>query len=1509
MSSERLAQLSAQKRALLLKLLKSKSDTHIRKLPRDAAHFPVSFGQHRIWFLDQMVPGSPFFNESTRLRMPFPMNAEVLERSLNEIVRRHEVLRTTFAIAGNEPVQTILPSLHLPLPIIDLRHLAQAEREGKSLRLASEEALKPFDLTKAPLLRTTLLWLGEADFLFLLTVHHIICDGWSGHVFAQELKTLYPAYLQGQGSPLPELSIQYADYAVWQRRLLQGEGLKKQLAYWKNQLADLPVLQLPTDHPRPAVQSFRGAHQTSKITGSLYTTLRELSQHEGVTMFMTTLAAFKILLLHYTRQGDIVVGVPVANRSRPELEPLIGFFVNVLVMRTDLSGDPTFREMLKRVRDVSLEAYSHQDIPFEKLVDELQPERETGRSPLFQVTFQVFNDFPSTWKATQQDSSELQIETGITKFDLRVDLWDSQEGLEVMFEYSTDLFDGASITRMIRHFQTLLEGLAVNPDQRVSELSLLSANERQKMLYEWNRTQQEFSRSTLVHQLFEARAELAPDATAVVCGGEQLSYHELNRRANQLAHYLRRGGVGPESLVAICMERSLEMIVGQLGVLKAGAAYVPLDPAYPEQRLAFMIDDAQAKVLLTKQGLRGRLDAARAEIISLDKEWEEIAGSDESNPSSKALPEHLAYVIYTSGSTGQPKGVQIQHCALMNLINWHQSVYCVTPADRATLLAGPGFDASVWELWPYLSAGASIHIPDQATVNDSSNLLEWLADEKITICFLPTPLAEAVLNKSLPANLRLQFLLTGGDKLQRRPRKPLSFRFLNHYGPTENAVVATYAPVNELRATETVPSIGRPISNVQAYVLDAQMQPVPVGVPGELCIGGESLARGYLGHPDLTAERFVPHPFSEKLGARLYKTGDLVKFLPDGNLEFLGRFDQQIKIRGFRIELGEIETTLQQHPAVRDAVAVVFEDTPGEKRLVTYVVPEPMEHASESDLNSAAVSKWQSIYDKVVYKEVMGEESSQQDPTFNITGWRSTYTGQMIPTEEMREQVEGTVERILGLRPQRVLEIGCGTGLLLFRIAPHCARYVGTDFSSLVLDYVKTQLRKVSLPHVQLIHATADDLRRVEAEMFDTVILNSVVQYFPGINYLLRLLEKAVQVVSPGGRIFLGDVRSLSLMEMLHTSLELHQAAPLLSTKELTQRIQKRMSQEKELLIAPTFFTALKEHLPQISHVQVQLKRGWHHNELTGYRYDVMLQVDDGEARRQPEHAWLKWEEQGLDLAALRELLKETLPDMLGITEVPSERLQSDIKAVELLSGAECPDTVEGLHQALAAHKESGVEPEALWALGDDLGYEVCIGWLSSGTNGRYDLFLKRRGAPQSDGLLDFSPKETSRHKPWSDYANDPLQTEFTEKLLPVLRVFLQKLLPNYMMPSSMVLLDSLPLTPNGKLDRRALPAPGHDRPEMAERFAPPQTGIETIVAGIWQEVLGVEKVGLYDNFFDLGGHSLLLVQLHAKLRKTFQTEVSIIDLFSLPTVSSLVKCLSKEVGESPLLKRIEERP
>jgi amino acid adenylation domain-containing protein len=645
------------------------------------------------------------------------------------------------------------------------------------------------------------------------------------------------------------------------------------------------------------------------------------------------------LLYRYSGQDDIVVGTPVANRNRREIEGLIGFFVNTLVLRTDLSGNPSFEQLLGRVKEVALQAYAHQDLPFEQLVEALQPTRDLSYTPLFQVMFALDDASVPSVELPELAVSSYPVEIGTAKFDLTLSMENTADGLVGVWEYNADLFDEVMIARMAGHFQTLLEASAANPIQPISELSLLTQRERHQLLVEWNNTTIDYPQDKCIHQLFEEQVERSPDAVAVVFEGEQLTYRELNARANQLAHYLQALGVGSEVLVGICVERSLEMVVGLLGILKAGGAYVSLDPAYPPERLAFMLEDSCMPVLLTKAQQLEKLPLYQTRLIYLDKDWKEIALQSEENPTSEVTPDNLVYAIYTSGSTGNPKGVLVEHRGLLNLVFWHQRTFAVSPKDRATQLAGPAFDASVWELWPYLTAGASIYIANEQTRISPLQLRDWLVSNAITISFLPTPLAESVLLLDWPSDVALRTLLTGGDKLHNYPLPKVPFELVNNYGPTENTVVTTSGSIPAKERTDMAPPIGRPIANTQVYLLDNQLQPVPIGVPGELYIGGDGIARGYLNRPDLTDEKFIPNPFSNKLGSRLYKTDDLARYLPDGNIEFLGRIDNQVKIRGFRIELGEIEAALLQHLDVREAVVIVREDIPGDKRLVAYVVP------------------------------------------------------------------------------------------------------------------------------------------------------------------------------------------------------------------------------------------------------------------------------------------------------------------------------------------------------------------------------------------------------------------------------------------------------------------------------------------------------------------------------------------------------------------------------------------
>jgi amino acid adenylation domain-containing protein len=920
--------------------------------------FPTSFAQQRLWFLDQLAPGNPFYNVSTALHLTGSLNFTALKQTFNEIVRRHETLRTRFVMVEQEPVQAIpaescanAPSLTIPLPLIDLRNFDNPERDTQVQQIVTQEAQHPFNLTTGPLLRVKLLQLDEAEYLLLLNLHHIVADGWSIGVLIKELGVLYKALAGDKrclttsysvSTLLPELPIQYADFAQWQREWLQGVGangtspLQTQLAYWQKQLDGISVLNLPTDRLRPAVPTYKGAKQFLELPHSLTQALEALSSQEGVTLFMTMLAAFQTLLYRYMQQEDITVGSPIANRNRSELEGLIGFFVNSLVLRTDFSGKATFRELLNRVREVTLEAYSHQDLPFEKLVEELHPERDLSYHPFFQVVFSLQNTPIETLELPGLTLSLFEFDSKNAKLDLEFHLWQDLESLKGQMVYSTDLFDDKTITRMLGHFQTLLESIVANPEQRISDLSLLTVQERQELLIDWNDTKRDYPENKCFHQLFEAHVQKTPDAIALVFDKQQLTYRELNIRANQVAHHLQKLGVVPDVLVGICVERSLEMIVTLLGILKAGGAYLPLDPSLPQERLKFMLKDAQVSVLLTQEKLILHFEDLSKPIICIDKDWATITQHSQENPTSCVTFDNLAYVIYTSGSTGKPKGVLLQHRGLSNLAKAQIEVFNLQPSNRILQFASLSFDASIFEIVMALQTGATLYLANKESLLPGQPLLKLLREKAITHVTLPPAVLAFLPTESLPA---LQTIICAGesctDDIVKRCWNSQR-RFFNAYGPTEATVWSTVA---EISTMSEKPPIGRPIANTQIYILDKYLQPLPIGIIGELYISGEGLAQGYLNHPELTIEKFIPNLFSDTKGARLYKTGDLARYRPDGNIEFLGRIDNQVKIRGFRIELSEIETVLSQHKSVQKAVVIVKENVSDDKYLVAYIVP------------------------------------------------------------------------------------------------------------------------------------------------------------------------------------------------------------------------------------------------------------------------------------------------------------------------------------------------------------------------------------------------------------------------------------------------------------------------------------------------------------------------------------------------------------------------------------------
>jgi amino acid adenylation domain-containing protein/non-ribosomal peptide synthase protein (TIGR01720 family) len=936
----------------ILKGGKTVESLPLRPLPRNR-ELPLSFAQERLWFLDQLEPSNPFYNISTAMRITGPLDEGALERSLSEIVRRHESLRTTFTF-DERPRQQITPERETSLPVIDLRGDPAEEQQPKVSALAHEEAQRPFDLSQGPLLRTTLLRLAEEESILLLTMHHVVSDGWSMGILIREITGLYEAFSKGRPSPLPDLHIQYADFAVWQRSWLQGSVFSRQLKYWKEQLAGLPpTLELPTDHPRPEVQTFRGAIESSVLPQSLADDLKAICRSEGVTLYMLMLAAFQVLLYRYTGQNDIAIGSPIANRNRKEVEGLIGFFINTLVMRTDLSGGPSFRQVLKRVREVTLGAYAHQDLPFEKLVEELKPVRDLSRQPLFQVMF-AFQNTPTTkLEVAGLNFTGLEVDKKTVQFDWNVAMQEIDRGIILEWQYNTDLFEADTVRRMIGHLRHLLESIAARPEQPIAELELLPEAERTRLLRGLNDTAAEYRRELCVHELFEQQVERTPTAIALVSGAEELTYAELNSRANQLAHYLRERGVRADTPVGVCLERSAEMVVALLGVLKAGGCYVPLDPEYPRERLSFMLADSRVRLLLTQRRVAGALPQHAAEEVRLDADWEEIAQSPDMNLAAAAAPESLAYIIYTSGSTGRPKGVMIPRRALHNHMAWMLSRFPLTSEDAVIQKTPFSFDASVWEFYAPLLTGARLVMAEPGGHYDPEYLVQLIAAQGVTTLQVVPSLLERLLEEVEPGRCRsLRRVFCGGEalaaRLVERFYERLGAELYNLYGPTEATIDATFWECAPSPARRSIP-IGAPVSNTQVYVLDAEMRLVPAGVSGELYIGGESLGRGYLNRPELTAERFVPHPFSSEPGARLYKTGDVVRWNDEGELEYLGRNDEQVKVRGYRIEVGEIEASLLEREEVGQAVVLVKEEGRS-KQLAAFVVPKGGEHVDAKEL-------------------------------------------------------------------------------------------------------------------------------------------------------------------------------------------------------------------------------------------------------------------------------------------------------------------------------------------------------------------------------------------------------------------------------------------------------------------------------------------------------------------------------------------------------------------------------
>ncbi|MFD7877929.1 amino acid adenylation domain-containing protein, partial [Streptomyces sp. NPDC059766] len=1435
---------------------------------------PLSFAQRRLWFLHRMDAAAATYHIPLALQLTGTLDRAALDEALADVVARHESLRTVFPEADGVPCQRVLDPAEAR-PRAGLTEVSQAELFD---RLA-EFARRPFDLEAEAPLRAELFALAPDEHVLLLVMHHIAGDGWSTGPLARDLAEAYAARCEGRAPQRPALPVQYADYTLWQRDLL-GDAtdpqsrFAEQLDYWKRQLSGLPeLIQLPADRPRPAVAGWRGDHVGLELSPELHTALVELARKSGASLFMVLQAALAAL---YTRLGagtDIPIGSPIAGRTDEALDDLVGFFVNTLVLRTDTSGDPTFAELLGRVRETALSAYAHQDVPFEHLVEVLNPSRSLSHHPLFQTILAVQNAPMGRFSLPGLDVSTYAVATGTAKFDLGVSLVEqfapdgSLAGIAGAVEYATDLFDRPTVEALTARWTRLLEAVTADPDRPIGRIELLDADERHRLLEQGNATAREVA-AVPVPQAFAAQVAATPDAVALVCGDVELTYRQLDSWANRFAHALIARGVGPEQTVAVALPRSVESVVAVLGVLKAGAAYLPVDPAYPQARIRFMLDDARPALMVD--------DPALVTEVSAWPDTDPVVALDVRHP---------AYVIYTSGSTGRPKGVVVAHGGVASLVAGQIEQFAIEPGSRVLQFASPSFDASVSEICTALLRGAALVLPPTA------DPVAALADRDLAVTHVTVP--PSVLAAVPEGSVQVSTLVVAGEACPPElvARWAPGRRMINAYGPTETTVCATMSA--PLTPGTGVPPIGRPIANTRVYVLDERLRPVPAGVAGELYVAGAGLARGYLNRPGLTAGRFVACPFGT--GERMYRTGDLVRWLGGGHprpdaggaeLEYVGRADDQVKVRGFRIEPGEVEAALAEHPAVARAAVLAKDD-----RLVGYVVPH-QDDARDSDLEADHVGEWQDIYDAL---PITPEEAGFGQ---NFVGWNSSYDASPIPVEQMRQWRDATVARILALRPRRVLEVGVGTGLLLSQIAPHCESYWATDFSATAIDALTEQVaRQTDLAErVVLQTRPAHDTDGLPAGRFDTIVINSVVQYFPSADYLADVIGKLMRLLAPGGTLFVGDVRNLRLLRPLATAVQLHRAGADGDLAAVRRAVEQAVRVEKELLVDPDFFTALRERGTDIGAVAVEVKRGHHHNELTRYRYDVTLHKPPAAPAAPDRTADLEWGRQIASLAELRELLARPHADVLRISGVPNRRVLREAALSRALHDGD--GSLAELLERLHGPDESGLpDPEDFWALGQEFDRWVGVTW-SAGAADAVDVVLADPRAQHGRPVEPYRPARTA-DRALSSLTNRPTGSRGTGALIGELRAWLRGRLPDYLIPSAFVALETLPLTASGKLDRRALPAPDLG-PAGAGRA--PRTPQEQLLAGLFAEVLGLAQVGVEDSFFDLGGHSLLATRLASRVRATLGAELEVRTLFETPTVAALAARLDGSGTARPAL-------
>jgi amino acid adenylation domain-containing protein len=1410
---------------------------------------------------------------------------EELLSALQGVVDRNDILRT--AVLWDklpQPIQVVYRSATLPV-----EELALAPNYGVQVQFG--EWMKPerqrMDLRRAPLMRVQVAQdPHNGHWYAMLKLHHITCD----HVTYEFVIEEVVAYLQGRADQLPE-PVAYRDHVAQALEFSRAHDCE---AFFREKLADVTEPTAPFGLLNVHGAGARIAEARENLAASLSRSVRSQARHLNVSPGTLIHAAWGVVVAATSGREDVVFGSVLLGRLQGTAgaKRILGMFINTLPLRLKLQGATT--------KDLVLQAHQElTDLLSYEQASLVTAQRSSGLAQSTSLFSALLNYRHSAAKSKSECLGAVGIEVVAFQDRTNYPLTMSVDDLGDGFALNAQTDHRIDPQRVIGYFKTalqsLVEALEQAPETPALALSVLPVSERQQLIQSFNATQAQYPKGMLIHEMFEEQVERTPTHVAAQWKGKHLTYDQLNLRANQVACHLVNKGLRPDQLVGICLERGLDMLVGLLGILKAGGAYVPLDPSYPSERLAYMVSDATPSFVLTQEGLKARLPELVAQVVLLDGDWHEIAQHPSTNLDPHALGLHsdnLAYVIYTSGSTGHPKGVAIEHRNTVNLISWARYALPQEVFARTLHATSLNFDLSVYECLVPLTTGGAIHI-----IEDALGLVKEKDSVDVTLInTVPSAMSALLDSHGVPKSTRVVNL--AGEPLKRELVDRIFCttsveRVCNLYGPSETTTYSTWISMSRDVGFDS--SIGRPVANTQVYILNRQRQVVPIGVTGEIYIGGMGVARGYLNRPDLTQERFIPDPFASDPRERLYMTGDLGRWRPDGTIEYLGRSDRQLKIRGYRIELGEIEAQLTRHEHVKEAVVVAREDLPGDKRIVAYVVgdrgattPTSLAPPVTETLRGEILSGWETLW-----KETYDTPHRAAGPSF--VGWNSSYTGQPIPETEMQEWVDSIVYRIRAMRPQKILEIGCGVGLVLQHLAPQCALYVGTDISASALDQLRQWMSpRDELRHVQLLHRSALELQHLPAGSFDTVILNSVVQYFPDVEYLLSVIKEAVRLLSPDGRIFIGDVRHLGLLPMFHSAVQLSKAAASVSLGQLKKRVARAVGQEKELVLDPQFFRALPGRVPGISAVEVQLKRGRAHNELTRYRYDVVLRVGE-RVGTTPVCESVDWQTSVGTTVELQVALRERRWTAVRLTSIPDVRLAREAAAQTWIETGDEGLEASALRRQLNELQSDGVDPETFWSWGEANGYDVQVSWDLESRPGFFEARLLDRG--RADQIHQEVLAQLDAEKPWSAYANDPLENGFRQQLIPELREYLKEHLPEYMIPSAWMLLTQLPLTPNGKLDRRALPAP-QSRPEEMGEYVAPRTELQRALAEIWAQVLRVDQVGIHDNFFELGGHSLLATRVVSHISHILDVDVPLRSVFERPTVEALSYSIATEIAE-----------